>query len=261
MLEKLDLDDIPFKPDPSPDSVFQSEQLKEAVRRIQFAVAAKSIIAITGDPGVGKTTVTRHTRDQLVKKKTRVIYTPESTGGAYTAIRSLHYALGIKPPHFRADLCQGFGDACASSDESIVAIVDEAHLMSDEALQQLRILTNRDFDTRPPFVLILVGAPELRDVLARPHLTSLRKRILISYQLEGLAEDEIKLYIDHHLHRAGARRKLFDNAAIREIFGHSRGNPRAINQLALTALIIAVSQDKSTVGVDQIRQAAAELEA
>ena len=82
----------------------------------------------------------------------------------------------------------------------------------------------------------------------------------MTYQLEGLSEDEAKLYLDHHLARAGARRKLFDPATIRELYGHSRGNPRTLNQLALTALIAAAAAGKATVTLDHLRQAVRELE-
>ena len=140
-------------------------------------------------------------------------------------------------------------------------MIDEVQLMDADGLQQLRLLLNRDFDTRPPFVLVLTGCPELREILAQPQMTSLRKRVLTSYHVEGLTEEEARLYLEHHLQRAGARRKLFDATAIRELYGHSRGNPKAINQLALTALMVAASTGKASVGIDQIRQAVKELEA
>lgn len=261
MLEALELDRIPFLPDPSMDSIFHSEQLKEAERRLIFGAAAKTINLLIGEPGAGKTTVLRYVAGQLTGQGYRVLYSNESTGGSFSVLRSLHYALGAKPPHFKSDLSQKFVEACTTSDESLVVIIDEAQLMSEDGLQQLRLLTNRDFDTRPPFTLILTGCPEVWDVLGRSRLASLKKRILMTYHLQGLTEDEAKLYLEHHLERAGARRKLFEPAAVRELFGHSRGNPRTLNHLALTALIATVAAGKSIVGLDQLRQAVRELEA
>lgn len=260
MLEALELDKVPFGPDPSTESIFPSSQLVEGERRLLFAVGARGIGAIDGEPGIGKTTVLRQAARKLESRGHRVLYSADSTGGAFGLLRSLHYALGVKPPHFKSDLSHGFVEACVAAEESIVVIVDEVQLMGQEALQQLRLLTNRDFDTRPPFSLILAGCPELREILAQPRMTSLRKRVLMSYHLEGLTEDEAKLYLEHHLKRAGARRKLFDPAVVREMFGYSRGNPRALNQLALTALIAAVSRSKQMVGPDELRLAMAELE-
>lgn len=261
MLEALELDTVPFGPDPSPESIFPSSQLVEAEKRLMFAVGAKGIGEIEGDSGVGKTTVLRYVAKKLESRGHRVLYSADSTGGAFGLLRSLHYALGVKPPHFKSDLSHGFVEACVAAEESIVVIVDEGQLIGPEALQQLRLLTNRDFDTRPPFSLILAGCPELHEILAQPRMTSLRKRVLMSYHLEGLTEDEAKLYLDHHLKRAGARRKLFDPAVVREMFGYSRGNPRALNQMALTALVAAVSRNKQMVGPEELRQAVVELEA
>lgn len=260
MFESLEMDRIPFLPDPATESIFPSEQLKEADRRLHLAAKTKAIGLLTGETGAGKTTVLRHVAGKLVSQGHRVLYSNESTGGACNVLRSLHYALGSRPPHFKADLSQKFVEACTTSEESLVVIVDEVQLMSEDGLQQLRLLTNRDFDTRPPFALLLAGCPEVYDILGRARLASLKKRILMSYNLQGLTEDEAKLYLEHHLQRAGARRKLFEAAAIRELFGHSRGNPRMLNQLALTALIAGVAAGKGTVGLDQIRQAVREVE-
>jgi type II secretory pathway predicted ATPase ExeA len=260
MLESLELDRMPFLPDPSTESIFLSEQLKEAERRLLLAAKAKAIGLLTGDTGAGKTTVLRYVAGKLVNQGYRVLYSNESTGGAFNVLRSLHYALGSKPPRYKADLTQGFVEACTTAEESLLIIVDEVQLMSEDGLQQLRLLTNRDFDTRPPFALLLAGCPDVHDILGRTRLASLRKRILMSYNLQGLTEDEAKLYLEHHLHRAGARRKLLEPAAIRELFGHSRGNPRMLNQLALTALIAAVAAGRTTVGLDQVRQAVREVD-
>lgn len=260
MLEILDIDRVPFGPDPSPDSIFQSSQVQEVERRVLFAVAAKGPCVVTGESGSGKTTGIRQASYKLTANGHRVLYTPGS-GGAFGVLRSLHYALGLRPPHFKADLSQRFVEACSAAEEPLVVMVDEVQLMDVGGLQQLRLLLNRDFDTRPPFVLVLAGCPELREILAQPQMTSLRKRVLTSYHVEGLTEEEAKLYLEHHLQRAGARRKLFDSAAIRELYGYSRGNPKAINQIALTALLVAASGGKASVGIEQVRQAVKELEA
>lgn len=262
MLELLELERIPFLPNPSPEAIFPSSQLSEAVRRLIFVAQAMAIGLLTGDYGSGKTTGLHRVALELGAKGWRILYTAVSTGGAFGLLRSLHYGLGLKPPHYKVDLSQRFAEACEAADESLLVIVDEAQHLNEEGLQQLRLLINREFDTRPRFALILAGAaPDLGEMLAQPRMISLRKRILMSYHMEGLTEDEAKLYIEHHLNLAGTRRKLFDAVAIRELFGYSRGNPRTLNQLALTALIAAVAAGKTTVGLDQLRQAVREVEA
>lgn len=260
MFEALDMDRVPFAPDPSPDSIFPTAQLQEAQKRLVFTVGAKGIATLTAEPGMGKSTGLRYAANTLTAKGHRVLYTSAASSGAFGVMRSLHYALGRKPPHFQADLSHYFVEACQASEEPLVVMIDEAQLLNENGLQQLRLLTNRDFDTRPPFVLILAGCSELREMLGQPQMTSLRRRILMSYDMQGLTEDEARLYLEHHLARAGARRKLFEPAAVRELFGHSRGNPGAFNKLALTSLIITVSQGKHVVGLEQLRQAVREQE-
>lgn len=260
MFEELDLERVPFAPDPSPDSIFPTAQLQEAQKRMQFAVGAKGIGLVIAETGMGKTTGLRYAAHTLTARGHRILYTSAASSGAFGVLRSLHYALGRKPPHFHADLSHYFVEACQASEEPLVVMIDEAQYLNENGLQQLRLLTNRDFDTRPPFVLILAGCPELREILGQPQLASLRRRILMSYDLQGLTEDEARLYLDHHMSRAGARRKLFEPAVVRELFGYSRGNPSTFNKLALTALIVTVSQGKQVVGLEQLRQAVREQE-
>ena len=104
MFESLELDKIPFLPDPSPDSIFPSEQLMEAGRRMIVAAKATAIGLVEAETGFGKTTTLRYTAGKLEEQGYRVLYSNESTGGACNVLRSLHYALGSKPPHFKADL-------------------------------------------------------------------------------------------------------------------------------------------------------------
>src|SRR5579862_5449289 len=176
MLEAFELDKIPFLPDPSMESIFGSTQLKEAETRLLFAAQAKAICLLTGEPGAGKTTVLRVVGNKLTTQGHRVLYTNESTAGAFGVLRSLHYEFGLKPPLYKADMSQKFVQACLAAEEPLVVIVDEIQLMNESGLQQLRLLTNRDFDTRPPFALLLAGCPEVHDLLAQPRLTSLKKR-------------------------------------------------------------------------------------
>lgn len=261
LLESLGLDSIPFQPNSSRDSIFPTSQLTEAEKRLMLAALSKSIGVLSGDSGSGKTTVLRSVAMKLEAKGYRILYCSDSVGGSFGLLRTLHHVLGIKPPLYKVDLNQRFLETCQAIDEPLVLIVDEGQLIKEDGLQQLRLLMNREFDTKPPFSLLIAGCPELRDLIGLPRMTSLKKRILMSYHLDGFTEEEAKLYLEHHLKLSGARRKLFDPLVIKELFGYSRGNPRTFNQLALTALIATASSSKQIVGLEQLRQAVHELEA
>jgi len=134
-----------------------------------------------------------------------------------------------------------------ASGRRIVLIIDEAQLLGPEALEQVRLLTNLETHTEKLLQVILIGQPELRDLLARPGLRQLAQRITARYHLEPLTRDEIDAYIDHRLRLAGADGGLFTRAAKTQIQRASRGIPRLVNSLCDRALLGAYAQGASRV--------------
>jgi general secretion pathway protein A len=136
-------------------------------------------------------------------------------------------------------------------------ILDEAHLMDHETLQELILITNFQMDSKMPFILVLIGQPELREKLKRRMHEPLNQRIALRYHMAGLLPEENRAYIQHHLKIAGRTDPLFDEPAMEVIQQLSLGLPRRINNLARGAMTVAMTQKKTQVDSDCVIQASA----
>ncbi len=134
-------------------------------------------------------------------------------------------------------------------------LVDDAHLLPDDSLEDLRLLTGDALDQKSPFPLVLAGQPLLRERLAEPLHYALAQRITIRARLRPLTDSELSLFLDKHLRAAGAKASLFDPDAVTLIFQHSRGIPRLAQNLALGGLLAAASGNKKVVDGDAVQQA------
>lgn len=142
-----------------------------------------------------------------------------------------------------------------------MVLIDEAHLLPDSSLEDLRLLSADHLDRHSPFSLILVGQPILRDRLAEPQHYSLWQRIGVRLRLRPLNEQELRLFFDRHLEAAGATPRLFEPAALSEIFQHPRGIPRLAQNLALDAMLAAMTAGKTTVDAEAVQQAVLDMDA
>jgi type II secretory pathway predicted ATPase ExeA len=143
----------------------------------------------------------------------------------------------------------------------IVLICDEAHLLDVESLEGIRCLSNLGMDPTAPFCLLLLGQPTLRHRLRQGTFTALDQRIAVRYAIGGLTAAETASYVQHQLAIAGRSDTLFSDDAISLIHEVSRGLPRQINNLAVSALISAFSQKKAIVDESAARAAVAEVAA
>ena len=166
-------------------------------------------------------------------------------------------ALGIVPTHLRVSLLRQLSHhierTYREQRKKTLLVVDDAHLVEDGMLEDIRLATNFGMDSEDAVVVVLVGHPSLRARLAKPVHLALLDRVRLHYKLEGLSEDETTAYIDHHLKQAGGRPETFAKAAKRAIFEHSGGIPRRINALALLALKKSTSRKLTSIDADFIK--------
>lgn len=134
----------------------------------------------------------------------------------------------------------------------VVLIVDEAQNMDEHTLEELRLFTNINSGEHFLLQIILVGQPELADILGRPGLIQLAQRISVEYHLKELDEQETRNYITHRLSVAGCDKVLFDEIALTQIHKFSGGIPRLINTICDNALVFGYAQDRSVIGGDTI---------
>ncbi len=244
LLEHFDISQMPFgKSSPSSDA-FSYSQLEELHSLLRYAVAEKSMALITGQAGAGKTTAVRLFIDSLPTNKYQTIYLGQDQIGA-NLLRRLAITLGITPSfhrqHTLMQISRYLGENLEQAGRSIILVADEAHLLDDRTLEDIRLLTNADFDKSSPVAVILLGQLPLRSRLKAPGHEALNQRLRVRYHLEGLSQDESSAYIKHQLKLSGCKQDLFGDDVIKLVFMASEGIPREINNLCVLAMLRAQS--------------------
>lgn len=242
---------MPFTRNIPPQGLHPHPAHREAVARIQWCVAQRQLGVITGEVGAGKTVAVRAALAALEPARHQIIYIADPTitmRGIHTQIVT---ALGGQPAFYSGVLASQTARLLAGElDERArlpVVVIDEAHLLANTDLEALRMLTNSDMDTGANFALLLIGQPTLRRRLKLAVLAALDQRISTRYAITGMNLTDTTGYVRHHLALAGRSDPLFSDDAISAIHQASRGYPRAVNNLAVAALIATYAADKTIV--------------
>jgi type II secretory pathway predicted ATPase ExeA len=255
----------PFGKDLAPSMLHRYPGHAEAVARISWCVEEAAIGVITGEVGAGKTVAARAALADLDSSRHTVIYLGNPAIGARGLYTSIVAHLGQVPRFHRCSLIPQAQDALAAEvaerGRKVVLVVDEAHLLAADQLEELRLLTNADMDSANPFALVLAGQPTLRQRLRLGAFAALDQRVALRYALPPLSQPDTADYIAHHLKLAGRSDTLFSDDAVARIHKASRGLPRAVNNLAVQALIAAYAAGSSIVDDKAARAAVTEVTA
>jgi type II secretory pathway predicted ATPase ExeA len=255
LLGHFNLTTLPFTRAVSDAALLRHRTFAEALVRLSLALSTRTPAVFTADPGLGKSTLLGTLADSLDKAKTRLVYTGLCSCGPFGLVGQLAVRYGLRPKRSAAQTAQAVLDELARSDRAEILILDDAHRFPCNTLDDLRLLSNLDFDRTPPFALLLVGQPPLRDTLAQPELASLQQRLAIHAALSPLTEQEAADYLDRRMRAAGARATLFRPAAVAKLFEKTRGVPRLINNLATAALLAAAATGRKHVDVQDVDDA------
>jgi general secretion pathway protein A len=256
----------PFAITPDPRYLYLSERHAEALAHLLYGIDdAGGFVQLTGEVGTGKTTMVRSFLSRLpAHADVALILNPRVTPEEFllAICDELHVAV---PPELRGSV-KGIVDLlnrllldAHARGRRVVVIVDEAQQLTADVLEQVRLLTNLETATQKLLQIILVGQPELRDVLARNDLRQLAQRITGRYHLDPLSRDESAAYVRHRLRVAGASGEIFTRAALAELHRLARGVPRLINVVADRALLGAYTREEPRVSTALVRHAAAEV--
>ncbi len=236
---------------------------QEAVARIRFCIGESLLGVITGEVGVGKTVALRAATSQLDASAHHVIYVATPTFGARGLYLTIVHALGARPRAQKAELIAQARTLLAAEEHErrrrVVFIIDEAHLLAPDQLEELRLLTNAEMDSQSPFALLLVGQPTLARQLRLGVFAALDQRIATRYLLAPMDLAESATYLRHHLALVGRTDPLVADDAIARLHKASLGLPRALNNAAIAALIAAATAGKALVDDDCAKKAVAEL--
>lgn len=259
------LNEKPFAITPDPRYLFMSERHGEGLAHLLYGVTdSGGFIQLTGEVGTGKTTLVRTLLSQLPDQvDVALILNPQVT--VLEFLRSICYELGVNLPQNAASpmalvtALNAFLLDAHSRGRRIILLVDEAQNLSTEVLEQLRLLTNLETARQKLLQIILIGQPELRELLAQNNLRQLAQRVTGRYHLEPLSREETDVYIAHRLKVAGAVGEIFEPAARREVHRLSGGIPRLINVICDRALLGAYSRERRSVDRALVRLAASEV--
>jgi general secretion pathway protein A len=256
----------PFAITPDPRYLYLSARHAEALAHLLYGInEAGGFVQLTGEVGTGKTTIIRSLLAQTPKNaEIALILNPRMTATEF--LLTICEELGIGVPDAATDSRKDLVDILnhyllrAHADgRRIVLVVDEAQNLIPDVLEQVRLLTNLETNTQKLLQIILIGQPELRDLLARNELRQLAQRVTGRYHLHPLSAAETGAYVRHRLRVSGATSDIFSNMALAELFHLSGGVPRVINVVADRALLGAYTQDRHRVTNGLVRHAAAEV--
>jgi general secretion pathway protein A len=261
------LGEKPFAITPDPRYLFMSERHAEALAHLLYGInEAGGFIQLTGEVGTGKTTVVRSLLERMPgHADVAVILNPQLTPVEF--VLTICEELGIFMRDDDASSIKDLVDLlnkrlleAHAKGRRVVVIVDEAQNLTPETLEQVRLLTNLETASQKLLQIILIGQPELREVLARVELRQLAQRITGRYHLDPLSRAETAAYVSHRLKVAGsASGDVFSTAALREVHRLTNGIPRIINVICDRALLGAFTQEQHRIGPSLVRDAAGEV--
>ncbi|MEO5960073.1 MAG: AAA family ATPase [Opitutaceae bacterium] len=257
--------EMPFNITPDPRFLYLSPTHQEALQHLKFGVREKKgFIVLVGEVGCGKTTLCRRFLNELdpAHFDTALILNPRVT--ETQMLKAILTELGeTKLARSQNDLVAQVSRVLLDRIEKgrdIVLVIDEAQNLSFEVLEQIRLLSNLETDKQKLLQIVLMGQPELKEMLGRQELRQLRQRILVHYELHPLSAKDMAHYIQHRLSLAGGDgRPAFTRWALRAIHRSSRGIPRVVNNLCDKAMLSAFVRESDEVNYWDARAAVKDM--
>jgi general secretion pathway protein A len=267
-LQYFGLKEAPFSITPDPAFVYLSAAHRDALAHLMYGVGeggSGGFVQLTGEVGTGKTTLCRCLLEQIPKDcRVALVLNPLMTPRELLA--TICEELGIATTGIH-DSNKGMVEALNSYlldqhalGRRVVVVIDEAQNLSPEALEQVRLLTNLETAKHKLLQMVLLGQPELRQLLQRQDLRQLAQRITARYHLKPLNPQETSAYVVHRMKVAGAPRNPFRKSALRALYRRSGGVPRLINIIADRALAAAYAQEAGYVSAAMVNRAANEVQ-
>jgi len=239
----------PFSRSIPSKNLYRGNDSDELIERLKYTAQKQLFAVVLGDSGCGKTTTLRRFVDETQDDNCFPLYLSDSKLTPRTFYKNLLEQMGFEAKFYRNDakrqLHKEIEILKSLKGISPVAIVDEAHLLSKEMLEEIRFLLNFKMDSQSPMSLILSGQTELWDKLKLQSYAAIRQRIDIQCVVARLDRAKTDEYIASHMAYAGADREMFTEAAVDEVFKFSGGIPRLINKACTESLIYGAQNRKS----------------
>lgn len=267
-LRYFGLNEAPFSITPDPAFVFLSPRHRDALAHLLYGIGkggSGGFVQLTGEVGTGKTTLCRVMLEQI-PEGTRIalllnpLVTPRELLAAISEELEIDTSDSQDSTRLLVDRLNIYLLDAHGRGESVVVVIDEAQNLSPEALEQVRLLTNLETAKEKLLQIVLLGQPELRELLQRRNLRQLAQRITARYHLSPLGPKDTHLYIQHRMQVAGAQRNPFKRRAMNALYQRSQGIPRLINIIADRSLIAAYAKERADVTAAMVHEAANEVQ-
>lgn len=257
------LREMPFAITPDPAYLYMSPRHQEALGHLLYGTGQHGgFVQLTGEVGTGKTTIVRTLLEQrLADVDVAMVHNPRQSEMEFVQSICDELHVGYQAPVTLKTLVDALNAHLLKSHSEgrrTVLIIDEAQNLRPEVLEQVRLLTNLETTKDKLLRIMLIGQPELSELLARPDLRQLAQRITARFHLTPLSAAESAEYIQHRLRVAGAETEIFSPAACLQVHRYARGIPRLINIVCDRALLGAYSQGQRRINPDMIKHAARE---
>ena len=265
-LDFYGLKEPPFDITPNPRFLFYSAKHREAYNHLLYGIRErKGFVQVTGEVGAGKTTLCRALLEQLDETcfATALILNPALNPDELMKAIAVEFGLrttGLDRLDTLAVINEFLLQQLEANKESVL-VIDEAQQLTDDLLEQVRLLSNLETDDRKLLQIVLLGQPELRDRLNNPRLRQLRQRITVRYHLFPLTQFEVTQYVQHRLEISGANgTPRFTRPALWRVYHYSKGIPRLINAICDKALLAGFVRQTERIDYRTIGAAVRELE-
>jgi general secretion pathway protein A len=264
-LDYYGLKEAPFNITPNPRYLFFSGKHREALNHLLYGIRErKGFVQITGEVGAGKTTLCRALLNQLGPNySTALILNPVLDPEKLIKAIAMEFGLDVKGLDHLEIIAEMNSFLLRQMEEGrdVVLIIDEAQNLTNDLLEQIRLLSNLETDDRKLLQIVLMGQPELRDRLNDHTLRQLRQRITVRFHLEPLKQFELSRYVQHRLEISGAQGPpFFTWPALWRIFSYSKGIPRLVNAVCDKCLLAGFVQQTDYINYRLVGRAVRELE-
>lgn len=259
-LDHFQLRTQPFSEHAAAAALWHDTRMKEGLARLDFLITMGELGMLTGPSGVGKSALIKSFLSQLTPPQCEAVYCHLSHLPSSGLLKMICTQLGEPPRFGKQRVYQQILERAQRSEETLLLIFDEAHLLTSESLTDLRLLISSALDVGPPLKMLLVGQESLRGTLRRAQHADLLNRVSVRYQLRPLDKLQTSQYVDFQIEHAGGDVKIFGEEVKDLLHDFTGGLPRAINNLAIACLLQATALNVARVDEDVFRHAAAEFQ-
>lgn len=236
---------------------FEYPAFKEAAARLKTAITRYEISLVTGEIGIGKTTLLRSILASMDRSSTRTAYVADPSQKPRAILREISLQLGSQPPYLLPDVLANIRKHIQELNEQKITpiiFIDDIQLTEFKTMESIRMLANFDMDAKNMVAIILCGHHEFRTKLKLSSYQSLNQRIFVRFPMPQLSMEETIQYINFQTDKAGAKRSLFEDEALQNIYNITKGLPRKINLICNTALMVGATEEIIVIGSSVIKR-------